>query len=291
MAILSQSPQQISRQFCFQSQEGQEPSFTLTPPATSTVTMAPKLYPPKSLGRRDFDWPDSRDGTWKKWQVWTKFHTQISSCPTNGEQLSPTFLSLSPTFFSNFFSSCYSVLLRARPDSSKTLHRESTRRMTQQGHATCRGTRSTRLYSCVMLCHVVSLKAFNRLSTYFNCSWQSDTGPLTSNCAVSTQESSTSSSIVQHISTPNLHFKASDPQPPHLDLLQRSECFAEPLGDIRMGRNRKTQIEYWTNWIQLNPIESKWPYIHGIAWHSLHSWTTFIQIAWGWSACERLESL
>jgi hypothetical protein len=63
------------------------------------------------------------------------------------------------------------------------------------------------------------------------------------------------------------------------------------LGDIRMGRNRKTQIEYWTNWIQLNPIESKWPYIHGIAWHSLHSWTTFIQIAWGWSACERLESL
>ena len=106
MAILSQSPQQISRQFCFQSQEGQEPSFLLTPPATSTVTMAPKLYPPKSLGRRDFDWPDSRDGTWKKWQVWAKFHTQISSCPTNGEQLSPTFLSLSPTFFSNFFSSC-----------------------------------------------------------------------------------------------------------------------------------------------------------------------------------------
>ena len=42
--------------------------------------------------------------------------------------------------------------------------------MTQQGHATCRGTRSTSttLYGCVMLCHVVSLKAFNRLSTYFN---------------------------------------------------------------------------------------------------------------------------
>ena len=103
-------------------------------------------------------------------------------------QWGTTFSNLSQPF-SNFFLQLFLiVLLRARPDSSKTLHRESTRRMTQQGHATCRGTcsTSTTLYSCVMLCHVVSLKAFNRLSTYFNSFWQSDTGPLTSNCAVST---------------------------------------------------------------------------------------------------------
>lgn len=182
----------------------------------------------------------------------------------------------SPTF-SHRATPCYSVLVQIRPRRcTEKAPEEWPSKVTRPVVALAAPAPHCTVVSCCVMLYPWKLSTiFQHISTVFDkmildhwlqiVQFQQTRGSNDFRNPTA-QESSTSSSIVQHISAPNLHFKASDPQPPHLDLLRRSECFAEPLGEIRMGRNRKTPILYWTNWIQ---IESNWPYIHGIAWHCL----------------------
>ena len=205
------------------------------------------------------------------------------------------FLQLFSPTFSHRANPCYSVLLvqiRPRRCTEKAPEEWPSKVTRPVVALAAPAPHCTVVSCCVMLCPWKLSTVFQHISTFF---WQSDTWPLSSNSNTGIRnlhESSTSSSIVQHISAPNLHFKASDP-PPHLDLLRRSECFAEPLGEIRMGRNRKTQIEYWTNGIQ---IESNGIQLTLYPWHCVaflaflkHIHSNFLGLKRLWASWEFVD--